>query len=380
MLFGNNCDPNLIVEKACQYFKNESNLFISHSDKKSKFMNPVQLIKKIEKEGEKAFNSLDKFGNPSMVNQERVQKIFSETKNNLIEFVKNGVTDERFLSPAKISIINRINLIKLAVPEDMTRDLRIECAISLDGAFFNSLNLNISICPKLYDYPENLIKFSIGHELAHAFDSCMSQHPVFELNQATIDSLDENHHAYGGWAQYFNGEDEKINFVYQGEVKEKIDLLGNLFSKDKPLANPILRKDHPYLNVVSCIKDNKNVKFSVNQSDSCQHSSENEALGDVFGAWAVNTNLSEKLSLEDQRGIISSIDPRICEPRNKQKPSSHGHPAALERVTGILLQMPGMLKKFGCDSPKENKCFKDFYNPKTTTVTPVNLIEDANQR
>lgn len=362
------CDPEKIVQEACAYFEKNKHLKMIKTSDGHQYINPAAFDEMIKTGTNKLFADLPK---PSEQQIKRVKSIFEKAQDSLIEKIKNGIKNEDHLSPEKKNLIARIRLLKVLPPEDMTREQVIECATSKDGAFFLSVNSTVSVCPLMYQYPEPLIQFSMGHEIAHIFDPCMSQFPVFEIPEATFDSLPEDHPGASGWARFFTEENaSSIHLVAQGAAQEKIQTLSDVIDLKKPKISGILPAKHPYRSIIQCYKNKKRFRFVQPNPKDCQQSTQNEVFCDAMGAWHVSDISSSEWSPSERRAFVGGLFPDICRAPKFQKISENGHPPSRIRMKQAILKVPGMLEKFGCKKPKVDVCTKIL------GVTPHSASED----
>lgn len=348
------CDPEKIVQDACAYFEKNKHLKMIKTSSGHQYINPAAFDEMLKAGPENIFADLPK---PSEEQITRVNKIFQSAQESLIEKIKNGIENEKHLSNEKQNLIARIRILKLLRPEDMTREQIMECATSKDGAFFLHVNSTISICPLRYLHPEAIIQFSIGHEIGHIFDPCMSQFPVYEIQQSSISSLPEDHPGKDGWARFFvDGDDASFHLVAQGNANEKIQTISDVIDLKKPKIEGISPEKHPYRTINQCFKKGKSFRFVQSDPKDCQQSTHNEVFCDTMGAWHVSDSSSSDWSPSERRDFVGGLFPDICRTAQFQKISENGHPPSRVRMQNAILSVPGMLEKFGCKKPKMNSC------------------------
>lgn len=202
---------------------------------------------------------------------EKVKKIFSETKVNLIESIRRGRPDTA-LSNEEKSMLRRIETIQLKPPPE--EGMEPTCNGGSLDAFYRSTDHTMTLCPAYYEQPSTQIAFVIGHEIGHSIDPCRSSSPLYSNKEDNS----------------FTGGTDASRFL----------------SGAKVYAKEIARNRHPLRSVENCLISKVNIR-TVSAED----------LKTIAALQALYTKYDQGLSEADykkyrERYIKSQQDSPLC--------------------------------------------------------------------
>ena len=100
--------------------------------------------------------------------QERVNRLFNETKQRLLQFLNSKTTPRNQAEMAQLKL--RIQEIKINPVDYTDYDQAPTC--SVPNAYYHADKHSVTICPTLFEMPDAALESTIAHELAHGIDPC----------------------------------------------------------------------------------------------------------------------------------------------------------------------------------------------------------------
>lgn len=354
----NSCEPAAIIDQACQYFKKRKHEPFIKLKEGTQYRNPLF---KGEVPAEDDLTGLDS------KNDKRIQELFNQIKMDMRAQLLNGVP-EKSLSPAKKSLLARLDSVKLIPPEDQSKEVRMKCAMRGENAFYVFATNSLAICQGYYKYPSGSLAMSLGHEMGHSIDSCSCSHGLYSINREFVETNKADEEGNVGWDHLF-GEGEQINLV---RIKEYEDLFRKVGKKKSGpgfnlIAEAIPAAKHPYKSHRSCLiaeeKFEERTPPEVDPKD-CHYSQMNEASSDIFGGVAfASFNKSQPFaSTEEAYSLFAMADEELCDPKMKARqlyPGIPDYPNTRKRFQSVILKVPGVAEAFGCET-EVSTCFKDM--------------------
>lgn len=356
LAFGKTCDPQKMVTQACEYFnKNKSEKMIKLKDG-SQYINPIRF--------RDVFNDPPKKVEPTEAEKKRMVVIFEKAKLAMIESIRNGVPLSK-LTASKKNLIERIRLVEIVHPEEMQRDQILRCNAEVVGAFFNPNNSRVEICPMFYKYPEESLLFSLGHEISHSVDPCLAKSHIYEIPTTSLEDLYEEDKgddelkdpSFTGWAALIGSSEQSVLHISDvGPNRSRLEGISKKISLGEPKISALKEGQYPYAEDIKCQAKKFKLKIASNDNQDCSSNQENEVMSDYFGAATVSQALPDSLTESQRYALIGGIFPDVCSKIEDGITHGAAYIPSRQRISEILLKMPDILSKLGCENVKSKVC------------------------
>lgn len=187
---------------------------------------------------------------PSLV--KRLEQIFTDARKGLINLITRGRSEDQ-LSASEKSSIFRLNTIKYKP---------FNCKSGEINANYNPIDHSFTVCDGLLEAPEASLVGVVAHELFHAIDPCSLQMPLYQVNQAKLQS-----------AIYLNQSNKSMDLVdlLRNSKYTNLDVRSYFPRSGVDLAEGmnvlelkekgVARSNYPFNDVYSCLKSPQGGSF-----------------------------------------------------------------------------------------------------------------------